>query len=225
MDSNDIKAAVEGAFGPGAFDLIASPETSDIPKATDPSGESLESVIAKIDSQVAVNNDTAESGRETANASTPVTTAHVQRFLAFRIHETFMAVPMENVLAIQRMPLVTNVPRTPEWLQGVTNLRGTVVSVVDFAELFSVHSVAPVSESRLMVAQSLVDDISVGFVIEHVLGIRSFDTRQIVAPAAPIDGKLANFLRGLIDYEDQLVAVIDVEKLLLSSDLRLFDAA
>jgi len=147
------------------------------------------------------------------------------KFIVVEVGETKIGIPMGNVYEIQRVPRVTFLPGVPEWIQGVSNLRGNIVSVVNLKLLLGFDEDGSVATSqRLVVVLSLVDEIASGFVVDRVIGIRNFRNRQLQKPTATFNSNVEPYLAGVVD-SDSLIALLDIDKLLLSDEFRQFDAA
>ena len=132
---------------------------------------------------------------------------------------------MDNVYEIQRVPRITYLPNVPDWVLGVSNLRGNVVSVVDLRALLGIQCEEPLANNqRLVVTQSLVDEIDSGLLVDRVVGIRSFSTRHIKTPTSSLHPQIERYLTGVVDATD-LVVLLDIDKLLLSEEFRQFEAA
>ena len=123
---------------------------------------------------------------------------------------------------IDRVPRVTLVPQTPEWLRGVTNRRGEILSVVDLRTYLGLGP-TPETTGRMLVLQLPFEDFSLGLLVDAVDGIVTVDHEAIHPPASTLEGVLAPFLSGMAAVGDQLVAVLDLDRLLRSPDIRQFD--
>ncbi len=211
-DDLEMLEAIRAAFGEDAVsDIGDSPESKE---------KTLEELLAEIDAE-------AIDGAKTAAAANAPELADegTLKYIVIRLGATAFGIPMDNVYEIQRVPRVTFLPGVPEWIQGVSNLRGNVVSVVDLRLLLGLEiNEAALSSQRLVVSQSLVDDVDSGFIVDQVIGIRNFTKNQIQAPTASINPQIEAYLTGVVDA-DQLIALLDVDKLLLSEEFRQFDAA
>ena len=144
------------------------------------------------------------------------------RFVRFTVGATAYAIGEGFVTELDRVPKVTPVPRTPAWLRGVTNLRGDILSVVDLRVYLGLGP-TPAATGRMLVLRLPLDDFSLGLLVDAVDGIVTVDEAAIHPPASTLEGTLAPFLKGMAVVADQLVAVLDLERLLRSSDIRQFD--
>jgi purine-binding chemotaxis protein CheW len=143
--------------------------------------------------------------------------------LVLHLARTRIAIRMENVLEIQTPPPITPIPNVPSWLLGVTNLRGEIVSTVDLRGYLGME-VRPVDQDkRVVVARSLKDEMTTGLVVDRVEGIRGLPLDRIGRPSIDLPERLAPYVIGLLPQEGGVLVVVDVEKLLLSPEMRQFE--
>ena len=223
MSTNDLNSpdedlemmeAIKAAFGDDAADLF----DENAPDTEIASQVSLDDLVREIDSVTA--------GTEDVDSQQPVSTDEViEKHLVVEVSGSVFGIPMGNVHEIQRVPNITFLPRVPEWVLGVTNLRGNVVSVVDFRQLLEMDETdTPTASRRLVMVHSLVDEVATGLVVDRVMGIRNLRKSKIAKTTGGTD-QMSRFIRGMIDIEGRLAALLDIDKLLLSEDFRQFDAA
>lgn len=144
------------------------------------------------------------------------------RLIRFSIGATTYAVHETFVTELDRVPRVTLVPQAPAWLRGVTNLRGEILSVVDLRVFIGLDP-TPASSGRMLVLRLPNEEFSLGLLVDTVDGILVVEDGAIQPPASTLEGPLAPYLLGMTVTETQLVAVLDLDRLLRSSDIRQFD--
>ena len=154
---------------------------------------------------------------------TPKTASVGVKHVLFTLHDTRYAVPMSNVLELQRLPRMTSLPFVPEWLRGVTNLRGDVLSIVDLRVLLGIPAIEPNASQRLIVVRSTIEDIATGWIVDEVVGMRRLATEDMQPASTLATGASARFLSGFVDCEDQLIAVLEVNRVLASPEMRQFE--
>jgi purine-binding chemotaxis protein CheW len=148
--------------------------------------------------------------------------AEAERFVVLSLASTDYAVPESCVTEIERVPATTAVPGTPAWLSGVTNLRGDILSVIDLRAFAGLDGRSPVM-ARMLVARLPDDDFMAGLIVDGVDRIVAIPHDAIRPPAAPLDGPLVAYVRGVCAIGERLVAVLDLDRLLRSPDIRQFD--
>lgn len=183
-----------------------------------PDALSLQSLLAQIDretQQVPL----AELPYEPQRASAPPAAKHV----LFSLNAAHYAVPLANVLELQRMPHITVLPNVPDWLHGVTNLRGEVLSVVDLRSLLGLPAAESSASKRLIVVRSTREEISTGWIVDQVLGIRGIAAEDLKPRSTLMAGPAASFLSGVVEQDTHLIAVLDVNRVLSSPEMRQFE--
>ena len=145
-----------------------------------------------------------------------------ERFVLVSLASTDYAVPEACVTEIERLPVTTTVPGTPAWLSGVTNLRGDILSVIDLRAFAGLDGCSP-GVARMLVARLPDDDVMAGLIVDAVDRIVAIPQDAIRPTAAPLEGPLVAYVRGVSAIGERLVAVLDLDRLLRSADIRQFD--
>jgi len=144
------------------------------------------------------------------------------RFVLLSIASGHYAIREAYVTELERVPRITLVPQTPGWMRGVTNVRGDIVSVIDMHRFLQLDS-QPGPGARLLVVRLLDEPFAAGLIVDVVDRIVSVKNDSITEPAAPLEGPLAPYLGGVCEIGERLVAVLDIDRFLRSSDIRQFD--
>ncbi len=144
------------------------------------------------------------------------------RFVLFSVASTCYAVSETFVTEVLRIPKITQIPQTPAWLRGVTNLRGDILSAVDLRAFLGLEATSP-HTGRMLIVRLLDEDLAVGLLVDGVDQIVTLQPDEIRPPASPLEGPLAPFLTGVCVVRERLVVVLDLGRLLRSPDIRQFD--
>ena len=157
-----------------------------------------------------------------AAPSPAVEPSAARRFVLLSIAAGHYAIPEASVTELERVPRITVVPQTPDWMRGVTSVRGDIVSVIDMHRFLKLDS-QPGPAARLLVVRLLDEPFTTGLIVDAVDRIVAVNPNSITAPAAPLEGPLAPFLGGVCEIGGRLVAVLDIDRFLRSSEIRQFD--
>jgi len=121
-------------------------------------------------------------------------------------------IEISRVFEIIRLQPRTAVPQAPAYVDGVINLRGRIVPVVDLATRFGMARSKPTNASRIVVAGS--DSRRVGLIVDGVSEVLMVgDDRIEDAPAATLDPRERSFIAGIAQLSDQLVTLLDLDVL------------
>jgi purine-binding chemotaxis protein CheW len=143
------------------------------------------------------------------------------RHLLFGLAGRCYAVLLEQVVEVERVPPWTPVPNVPDWLLGVANRRGDIVSLVDLCRFVGLPSAAPAGQGRFLVVRSRGGELTTGLVVDRIFGMRLLSCR---ADGGTGEEPLTPYAQGVAQWEGRTVTVLDLDRLLLSPALRQFEA-
>lgn len=140
----------------------------------------------------------------------------VQQVVVFELSGETYALDILHVHEIIRMQPVTPVPGAPEYIEGLINLRGRVVPVVDLRKRFGLRTREIGDRSRIIVVQ--VSDDIVGVVVDAVSEVISVSPDLVEPAARVVTGLDAEYIRTIAKVEGHLVAVLNPDKILEYGD-------
>jgi purine-binding chemotaxis protein CheW len=145
----------------------------------------------------------------------------LHQYLTFRLGEEMFALDVSQVREILDVTTITKVPRSPAFMRGVINVRGSVVPVVDLSLKFGMKKIERTLDTRIVVMEiSLDGDITViGALADAVHNVMEMETSQI--EAAPKIGAKWNteFIRGIGKHDDQFIIILDVDRIFSVDEL------
>ncbi len=156
-------------------------------------------------------------------AGTLTLSHQTDRYILFTLGGSRYVVPVAHVLEIGRIPRITPVPNVPVWVRGVMNLRGDILSVIDFRLFLGLEVSQPAEHSRMLVVKAPGDEMTTSLIIDHILGIIPLTSARLALPETMAQHKSSQYLAGAYEYENQVCAVFDLERLLSSPEVRQFE--
>jgi purine-binding chemotaxis protein CheW len=139
--------------------------------------------------------------------------------IVFGLNGARYAVSIRSVLELDRLSPITPVPNTPEFVLGVTNVRGDVVSVLDLRRLLGLPALARPETGRLIQVRPSGRAVRSGILVDSVLGMRPVRVSQVEAdPTA--DGRVGAVVDGLYPDKPEPLRVLNVEKLFQTEQIR-----
>lgn len=142
-----------------------------------------------------------------------------EKYVVFSLAGARYAVPMIQVLEVGELSNFTLVPNVPDWILGVTNLRGDIVSIVDIRALSDLDPEQYLDAHSLLVTQTFEGDITACLVVEQVGGIVNISASQIQMIETAGEDWLSPYVRGVHIQGDGLLSVLNLEGLLRSLDV------
>lgn len=146
---------------------------------------------------------------------------HGQEYLVFRLGSEEYGIEILKVQEIRGYDRVTRIANTPDFISGVTNLRGAIVPIVDLRVKFRLP-LAEFNENTVVIVLNLGSRV-VGIVVDGVSDVLSLTTEQI-KPAPDFTVTLSSeYLLGLGALDERMLILVDIEKLLNSEEIELVD--
>ena len=149
------------------------------------------------------------------------------QYLTFRLDEEVFALDISKVREVLDYTNITKVPRTPEFMRGVINLRGNVVPVVDMRLKFVMTKTERTVNTCIIIVEITLDgDTTVlGALADSVQEVIELGAEQI-EPAPRIGTRLrTEFIRGMGKRDEQFVIILDIDKIFSADELSLVQDA
>lgn len=125
-------------------------------------------------------------------------------------------VEIGRVQEIIRMQPVTRVPNGPPCFEGVTNLRGRVIPVLDLRKRFGLEPTPPTRRSRIVVAE--LGEHTVGLVVDAVSEVLRVPASAVEPPSALVTTADSAYLRGVAKLDERLVLLLDLARILTPTE-------
>ena len=153
----------------------------------------------------------------------PAGAGETRQFLTFALGDEEFGIDILKVQEIKGYSAITRVPRTPQDIRGVMNLRGTIVPIVDLRIKFAV-GVAEYTPFTVVIILNIGGRV-VGMVVDAVSDVISLQREQI-RPAPDFASSVDTaYIMGLGALGERMLIVVDIERLMLSSEMALVDEA
>jgi purine-binding chemotaxis protein CheW len=147
----------------------------------------------------------------------------VRQYLTFKLGEEVFGLDVGKVREILDFTTITKVPRTPGFMRGVINLRGSVVPVVDMRVKFGMSSTEKTVNTCIVVAEVELegDVIVLGALVDSVQEVFELEPGQIEPPPR-IGTKLnTEFIKGMGKRDERFIILLDVDKAFSAEELSL----
>src|SRR3990170_5278837 len=139
------------------------------------------------------------------------------QFISFAIGDDQYGVDIMAVREIKGWSEITHLPRQPDYVRGVLNLRGAIVPIVDLRCRFGQGLTETTPLHIVIIVQ--IGGRQGGLIGDRVLDIVSVDASQIQPVPRTAQGETADFLSGLVTHDNTMIALIDLPDLLSSPEI------
>ena len=152
---------------------------------------------------------------------------NTQKFLTFRLAKEEYGIEILKVREIIGLMKITSVPRTPEYVRGVINLRGKVIPVMDLRVKFKMTSIDDTAESCIIVVDVRRKDhsIQMGILVDSVSEVLDITENEI--EDAPEFGTQVDtdFINGMGKAKDKVIILLDINRVLSSEEIEMIEAS
>lgn len=141
--------------------------------------------------------------------------------VTFRVGSELFGVPIAKVQEIVRVPAIAHIPQAPEFVEGVINLRGRVITVVDMHKrlnrVASSEDKDRDKKSRILVVE--VEGRLVGVIVDEVREVIKLQPEQVDAAPPMVAGLSNQYINGVGKLTDDLLVLVDIEKILTAEQV------
>ena len=126
------------------------------------------------------------------------------------------AIDIMQAKEIIKMEKITLIPNAPDYVEGVINLRGNIIPIVDLKKRFNLEENDGEKNTGIIIVK--IDDVDMGIIIDAISKVVSIATSNIQPPPPMLSGIGQKYIKGVAKLEDKLLVVLDLEKLIVGDD-------
>ena len=139
-----------------------------------------------------------------------------RQLVVFDLSAESYGVDIGAVREIIRLQEITKVPRTPEFVEGVINLRGGVIPVIDLRKRFELTLAEETSDNRIVVVD--ISGQNIGVVVDAVTEVLRINSDLIEPPSSVITTAESEYLLGIAKLDDRLIILLDLNQVLSEAE-------
>lgn len=147
------------------------------------------------------------------------------QFLTFELAGEEYGISIIKVQEIKGWSPVTRIPNTPDYVSGVLNLRGNIVPIIDMRRRFNLETVE-YTATTVIIVLSVEDENGgrdIGVIVDAVSDVLNVNNEDIKDPPEFGDDINVEFISGITASTSKMVMLLDIDKMLLSQELKMLD--
>ncbi|HLG73558.1 MAG TPA: chemotaxis protein CheW [Chloroflexota bacterium] len=148
----------------------------------------------------------------------PTPAGQEEQLVVFRLGEDYFAMLISSVNEIIRLQKITPVPKAPPFVEGVTNLRGRVIPVIDLRKRFGVEPKPDGQMARIIVVEQ--GERLLGMMVDAVDEVLTVPSNTIEPVDEMVVSVDSQFLSGIVRLEDRLIIMLDQDQVLSAGEVR-----
>jgi len=145
----------------------------------------------------------------------------INSYLSFKLGDDEFAAHVSKVLNILEMTKITQVPKSPEYMKGVINLRGAVLPIIDTRIKFGMTPTQFTQDTCIVVMEIIMekDTIQLGALVDSVLSVVEIEDSQIQPPPSLGSKYKSEFILGVAKVDEQFILLLDMDKVFSTDEL------
>ena len=143
-----------------------------------------------------------------------VTEQESMKVIVFQLEDKEYAIPVSRVQGIERLMHITRVPKTPNYVKGVINLRGVVTPIIDLRERFSLPASDNQDATRIIIVS--IKDTEVGFIVDSANDVVDINMKSSEPQPEVVGTVEEEFISGVARLNNRLLILLQLEKVLVT---------
>jgi purine-binding chemotaxis protein CheW len=145
----------------------------------------------------------------------------INSYLSFKLGDEVFALHVSKVHKILEKTEITEVPRAPEYMKGVINLRGSVLAVIDMRVKFGMAPTEWTKTTCILVVEAEIeeDKVVVGLLVDAVQAVQKINDEELLPPPKIGSKYRSDFISGMTQVKDKFYMILNIDFVLSSSDL------
>lgn len=138
------------------------------------------------------------------------------QFVSFKLGKEEFCVNIFSVKEINKMLKLTKIPNSPEFVEGVVNLRGVIIPVINLRRKLNMPSVENTQSTRIVVIE--INNQNVGLKVDEVSEVLRIQNSLLENPPELVNGLDSKYIKSVANLEDRLLILLDIN-LIIQKDL------
>lgn len=142
----------------------------------------------------------------------------ILQLVTFKLENEEFGVDILKVQEINKMMGITKIPNAPYFIEGVINLRGKIIPVVDLRKKLGFQSREYDKSTRIIVIE--LDGLVLGFIVDSVSEVLRVPANTIEPPPSIVSGIDSEYIEGVGKLDDRLLILLELRKVFVSSEVK-----
>ena len=134
------------------------------------------------------------------------------QIIVFRLSQEWYGVEIRKVKEVIRVPKITYLPSSPEYIAGIVNLRGNILSVTDLKRIFGLPHEEPTEKTRIIAVELGI--LETGLLVDEVIESIEVPLSKIEPSLLTIPSEGAKYIEGQCKVDNKLIGLVSVQKVL-----------
>lgn len=135
-----------------------------------------------------------------------------KQFVVFKLEQEEYGVDIKKVATIEQLKTAARVPKTPEYIKGVINLRGDIIPIMDLRKRFNLPELVETEDTRIIIIKT--EEASIGLIVDAVTEVLQLSEDSIENITNFSNNLSIDYITGVGKVQNRIVTLLNVEKLI-----------
>lgn len=136
--------------------------------------------------------------------------------VSFKLHQEEYAIEITKVKEIILLEGITRIPQVPEFIEGIINLRGNVIPIIDLRKRFGLSAEERTEHTRIIVTR--MEGRIIGLIVDSVSQVMKIPKADVQPPPDTIASISGKYILGIGKVDERMIILLDIEKILTESE-------
>jgi purine-binding chemotaxis protein CheW len=134
------------------------------------------------------------------------------QMVVFALENSYYGVHILQVQEIIKMQEITKLPNTPDFIEGIVNLRGKIIPVMDLRKKFKLVGVVPDANWKILILK--IEEMQFGVMVDNISEVEKIPVSIIEPPPKIVSGIKGEYISGIAKTDKRLLILLDIAKIL-----------
>ncbi len=145
------------------------------------------------------------------------------QLVSFILGDETFAIDVAQVREIVKLEKITRIPKMPDFIEGVLNLRGQITTVVDMRKRFQMETIERDAQSKIIIGE--IEKFKFGMIVDSVSNVLRVPPENILPPPEILSSSIdSSYLKGICKLPDSLVMLLDLNKIMSEEEMAQIDS-
>lgn len=144
-------------------------------------------------------------------------TSQIERYIKFKLGKESFAIKLLDIKEVIPVPELTPLPGSPAYYQGIMNLRGQIISIIDLRKKLNVVSEDGPNEEAVIIIE--LEGVAIGLVVDEIFSVLNIEVDSVKEVPVIKSQVNAQYISGVIHHDEELVVLFNLEKVINLSEI------
>jgi len=135
-----------------------------------------------------------------------------KKIVSFKIKDEEFAFEIMKIVEVIKIKEITEVPTAPSFMEGIINLRGKIIPIIDLRKRFNLETKEKTKENRIIIIEYQKNQLA-GVIVDEVQKVLNIKKEEILPPPSTLVSAGGKYIEAIIKIEDRIIVLLNIEKI------------